>query len=727
MPIDESEVLEHLSSPGYEPCKAKPLAKELGIGTREYKAFRSLLSELEKEGKVTRLKGGRWARAGDGALVSGTLQVARRGFGFLLPDDPRLDDIFIPERELDEALNGDRIAVRVEKRRGRDHRRFGRVIRILERARDRFVGTVEIRRGAEVFHPEDERLPRPIEIEHAADAPEAAEGDKVLLEMIRWPERGAEGSGRILERLGPAGAPDTEVAAILANYEAPGPFPEEVLEEVRALTPGIPEAEREARLDLTGTVTFTIDPADARDYDDAISVERVQDGYRLGVHIADVSHYVFPGTKLDDEAKERSTSIYLPERVIPMLPEELSNDACSLRPDEDRPALSVFMDVDADGKVTSSRIGRSVIRSHKRFSYEEAYTLLEDDAEAEAFEDKEVLSALRMLRTVAGRMRTRRFEEGSVELDLPEYRVLIDENDEAVGMQLVEHDFSHQMIEDCMLAANVEVARYAARHTLPILYRVHDQPTDEDIESMIEFLQAYGYGIRRPFSRKRLNQVLRQAAGRPEAHAVNLAVLKSMQQAVYSADLREHFALAFERYTHFTSPIRRYPDLHLHQVLKSLFPEGEPWLPGRPKLGNRARGSSPDLHLLGTHTSARERRAMKIENEVKDLRRIELLAKSEKTVHKAVVTGIHRFGVFVELEDYFVDSLLAADELRRHGLEPVEVMPEGTSKKKKGKRRQQPEGFHLGQEVLVRVVQIDMPGRSVEVEYAGDPAQVKEL
>ncbi|MBN1258057.1 MAG: VacB/RNase II family 3'-5' exoribonuclease [Planctomycetes bacterium] len=736
MSIDEAAILKYFSQPKYRPNKTKPLAKELAIPQKEYADFRGLLQEMERAGTIARLKGGRWALPGEAGLIIGALEVKRGGFGFLRPDDPRREDIFIPENEIGDAINGDRVAVRIERRMGgRGHRQFGCVVRIIQRSVTRLVGCVETRGKGQVFIPEDKRIPSIFELISDSEA-EFYPGDKVLLEIVEWPED-SYGAGRVIERLGPAGEPDTETAAILANFNAPGPFPEEVMAQIHAGFKGVTDEDRRERLDFTAEICFTIDPDDARDFDDAISVERTRDGYTLGVHIADVSHYVLPDTPLDQEAHNRSTSIYLPGRVIPMLPPELSNDLCSLRPNEERFAMSVFMELDKEAQVKSSFCTRTIIRSRRRLTYREVYIALEEEAEAKKFNDQEVLSRLRTLRTLARKMHDHRLQAGSVELNLAEYKVLVDKAGKAQGMIKVEHDFSHNMVEECMLAANVEMAKFAARHGLGILFRVHEPPEEEDLKEMAAFLQAYGYNLRLPFSSHNLNSALQSARGKPEEHPINLAVLKSMRQAVYAPENLGHFALAFESYSHFTSPIRRYPDLHLHRSLKELFPEGEYRLPEEAKVTSKSRGSKPELHLLGLHTSERERRAMKIEEEVKELRRLELINQCDQKIHRAVITGIRPFGVFVELEEFFVESLLPTEELARHGRAPVELLPNGrpitAPKKEKGKgkgkgkgrkpvRSQQAgEGFHLGEEILVSIKEINLSDRTLSVEYIGEP------
>ncbi|MHC4886503.1 MAG: ribonuclease R [Planctomycetota bacterium] len=730
----EEQLLAFLTQPDYHPVKSRALARELEVENKNYSEFRSLLHDLEASGRVVRLKGGRWAAPRNEDRILGRLQCTRQGYGFLIADDEQQEDLFIPEEEIGGAMTNDRIAVAL-RRGGRGRGRpYGVIVEILERALKRIVGVYTPGRRGPLCLPENEQICEPFYLEERDDTPTCHEDDKVLIEVLEWPEPGKRGRGFIIERLGPAGDPDTETAAILATHDAPGPFSDEVMEEVHALSAGISPEERAQRLDLTELITFTIDPETARDFDDAISLERDQDGYVLGVHIADVSHYIKPGSALDREALERSTSIYLPSRVIPMIPPELSNDLCSLRPQEERPALSVFLRIDKDGAIGSSWCHRSIIFSRRRMTYREVYDLLENDNLADGFEDKELLSRLRSLRTLAATLRKLRNKRGAIELIIPEYKVNVDDEGKAVGMEKVEHDFSHQMVEECMLAANVALATLAANHALPILYRTHDAPDEEDMKELSVFLTDCGYPFKLPFSRPKLNKVLLKVQGSLEEHAVNLAVLRAMQQAVYSPDLREHYALAYERYTHFTSPIRRYPDLHLHQILKALFPEGEHKLPSTFKV-QALRERSGDLNRLGMHTSGRERRAMKIEEAVKDLRRLELLAQAKKKIHRAIITGIVKFGVFVELADYYVDGLLHRTELAKQGIRLVEVLPSESGEerpaRKPGKQRNLYQknrlnevGVHLGQQILVAVRAVNLAERKCELEYIGLPDDV---
>ena len=721
----ESDILSYLSRPGMKPPRSRELARKLGVSDDQYPAFRQVLRTLEESGRIARGGGGKWTKpeATEGQLA-GVIEVKRGGFGFFVCDAANEEDLFIPEEGLNGAMNGDRVLVEPARGgRGKGALSAAKVVRVLERAIKRIVCRV-ITCGREILcDPDDPRIASYFSAT-LPDGMKVFPDDKVLVEITAYPERGGDGRGTIMDRLGPAGEPETEIAAILAQFDTPVDFPEDVLEQVRGLSMVITAAERAQRLDFTDDLCVTIDPVDARDFDDAISITRSENGWRLGVHIADVSHFVTPGSPLDREARNRSTSIYLPGRVIPMLPPELSNDLCSLRPNEERFAMSVFMDVSPEGEVSNPECFRSIIRSRRRMTYEEVFALFTNAEKAAAFDDPDVLSALRMMRSCAGVLRRRRFEHGSVELDLPEYKVLVDDLGKAVGMMRVEHDESHQLVEDCMLAANVALAQYASKRQLPILYRVHDEPDRDRIESLAEFLDACGYHLALPMTRQGLNRILEKARGTPEEHAVNLVVLTSMQQAVYSPQCEPHFALGFGKYTHFTSPIRRYPDLFLHQQLKACIPDGESRLPARTAIPES--GSPVEIVSLGLHTSARERQAMKIEGDVVNFRRLELLGKSDRKIHKARITGIRSFGVFVTLEEFFVEAMLTRDELASHGIATEAFLPNAEERLRRGRkpkgrreRRKTEGGFHLGEDIMVTVRRIDMAGRTCELEYVG--------
>ncbi|MDR1613857.1 MAG: RNB domain-containing ribonuclease [Planctomycetota bacterium] len=746
--------------PGYRPMRSKDMAYLLGIPKSEFRVFRGALEDLRTDGVVIRGRDSKWRAAGREKILAGVIDIAMAGNGFLLPDDPDEPDVYIPRDAMLDAFDGDRVSVRIVDP-GSGRRVSGVVMEVLERARTRIVANMLDSGKAET---EDPRNNFTFDIVFSPDAPvktasqsaksqrrrrNAARsgvvipqspglsvgdaggeapplppaGMKALIEVLAWPNDPGGAKAQIIEILGPSGDPDTETAAILAENGAPGPFPDAVLIETRRLRRELSPEERKRRLDLTGEPCCTIDPEDARDFDDALGIRRDIDGFAVDVHIADVAHYVVPGSGIDAEARDRSTSIYLPERVIPMLPEELSNDVCSLRPDEERPVKTVRLKFDADGRRLGFTIHRSLIRSRKRFSYGEVMALASDPETAAAFPDRELLDCVVSLHALAMKLRARRLDAGSIELNLEEFRVVIDADGRAASMEKIENDSSHQMVEEFMLAANQAVAEWAVDNGLPVLHRQHPPPKEERIEELAEFLTASGYPFKPPFKRKKLMDVVAQVHDRPEEHAVNLMILKSFQQALYGPDpVIGHFALNFARYLHFTSPIRRYPDLHLHQMLDLAFSVGSDKAHKLPKKLRKAILPKENLEQLGAHASGRERRAMRIENEVKDFRRLELLSKTLIGKFDAVVTGVKKFGIFVEIRGFLVEGMIPRAELLRKGFSSREELPPRLAAKggKSEHRRMAGDpGFYIGQVVKVRVRNVDLASRLCELEFLG--------
>lgn len=702
----QEAILFFVNADDYTPMSTKEIAKNLEISKDTQKLFREAIKDLKHRHKLMKIRGSKWVLPEHGEHIRGTIRITRSGCGFLIPDDTTKDDIFIGEENLLNALDGDKALVSVDSPKGRGFRHYGTVQKVIERGSSRFVAIIQEDLSAQA---EDIRNPYHYIIE---DAPENLKpATKVILETTVFPDNINDPKGKVLEILGPSGAPDTEIAAILASFNAPGEFPEEVKDEVYRLGDSDPFSDKSNRLDLTETITVTIDPETARDFDDALSITKNDDGnYRVGIHIADVSHFVKQDGIIDNEARDRSTSIYLPGRVIPMLPEELSNDLCSLRPDEERFTKSVFIDYSKDGKVLDYKIYRSVIKSTRRMTYPEVKELLSNEQAYEEFDNKEILTVLENLDTLAKTLRANRLQNGSLELNMAEYIILFNEKNEVEGMESVEHDFSHQLVEEFMLAANVCVARWCHDNDLPVLHRIHEAPKDEAIEELSEFLTSSGYPFKPPLRRERLQAILNSVRDKPEEHSINLSILKSFQQAVYGSSSNiGHFALNFPHYLHFTSPIRRYPDLYLHQMLDKVFDKNANKLPRKHHC--HIETNLKELTLLGNHTSGMERRAMKMEEGVKDFRKLELLKKSGEKDFEAVVTGIRKFGIFVEIKDYFVESLIPRRMVENLGYTTKEVVPN----QKKAKRNET-KGFHLGQLVRVKLTNIDLASRSCELK-----------
>ncbi len=749
-----------LKDPGYAPMRSRDIAYAMGIPKKEFHQFRGVLEVLRQNEEVIRGRDSRWRLPEARREVVGILDIAMAGHAFVIPEDPETPDIFVPIDRLLDAFDGDTVCVSVsgDDRPG-DRRLSGKVLRVVKRAHSRLVARMLAGKKAVVENPRNQyefaieyaphapaksasqaakslRRRRNIEKEGAA-SPKASVrlligadselppvGQKVLLEVISWPLDPGGPRAVIVEVLGPSGDPDTETAAILAENDAPGPFPAEILHDARRLERELSEEDLLGRLDCREEICCTIDPADARDYDDAIGLRVNSDGnYVVDVHIADVTHYVTPKSPLDLESRDRSTSIYLPERVIPMLPEEISNDICSLRPNEDRPAKTVRLVFTPDGERLSYTIHRSIIRSRYRFTYGQVRDLVNFESLRRDFEDAKLLDRVLKLNDLAQRIREKRLADGAIELNLSEFRVVIDAEGKAVAMEKVEHDFSHQLVEEFMLAANRATAEWAAANGLPALHRQHPPPKEERALELAEYLTASGYPFKPPIQRRKLMAVIAKVAGKPEEHAVNLMILKSFQQAVYGPDADiGHFALNFPKYMHFTSPIRRYPDLYLHQMLDKAFALGAAKSNKLPKKLRKAVLPDDELRLLGEHCSARERRAMRIEEEVKDFRRLELLSRAGEREFEAVVTGVKKFGIFVEVSGYFVEGMIPKVALQHKGFSTrVELPPPaaGTGKKTKRANLAGDPGFHIGQVVRVRVRKVDLAARQCDLEFLG--------
>lgn len=622
----------------------------------DYPAFREELQRLESDGLLYRVQRQRYAVPERINLLVGRLQTTRGGAGFLLPED-RSPDVYVPVEALNTALDGDKVVVRVETRQ-RGERPQGRVIRVLERSRSTVVGVFHgvqpgkgRRRASHGFVvPEDRKLPWDVFI--ASGGGGAVDGDVVVVRITDWGSEHRGPSGEIEEVLGQYGKPGVDVLAIVRGHELATDFPSAVDAAAESLRErGITAADLASRDDLRELLVFTIDPADAKDFDDALSLEPVDGGWRVGIHIADVSHYVTEGSDIDAEAERRGTSVYLVDRVIPMLPHALSNDLCSLVPDADRLTLSLFIDVARDGAVRSHNLVRGVIRSRHRIAYEDAQAVIDGRASIAADAD----AALRALNEVAHLLRRQRIERGSLDFDLPETRVVLDLSGEPTDIQRITRLDAHRLVEDFMLLANETMARRATQAGLPFLYRIHEAPDTTRMEQLRDFVATFGHrltGRTGAPTPKDLQRLLRSAEGRPEEGLVSTVVLRSMKQARYSEQNPGHYGLAARMYTHFTSPIRRYPDLVVHRIAAGVFIGGrKPWLDAE-RVAEIARTSSD-----------RERLAVAAERDSKDLKKVEFMARHVGAEFAGTISAVTSFGFFVLLDEYFVEGLVHVSSL----------------------------------------------------------------
>src|SRR5205085_1126158 len=549
------------------------LGKALGRKSGIRMNLNAVLREMECDGEIARIRKNRYVLPAEADLGTGTLAVHQSGFALLPRAKAGEQDLFIAAENTGTAMHGDKVVARITRderfarAKGRD-RAEGRVIRILERAHDSIVGTLEQSKNFFYVVPDDPRIVHDVYVQvpsRPALAKTPRRGDKVVVRLERWESRHVNPEGQIVEVLGPSSAPGVDMLSIIRKYHLPTEFPKAVLEEADQIPQTVAEEMFAGREDLRGKFIVTIDPDDARDFDDAIDVERIADGgWRLGVHIADVSAYVKPGSALDREAYRRGNSVYLPDRVIPMLPERLSNGVCSLNPGVNRLTRSVFIEFTKDGRARSSRFARTVIRSARRLTYREAYAILRDAP------NDQLSERLHVAWELASLLRRKRFEGGSLDLDFPEVKVRLDEQGKPIRLERIENDESHQLVEEFMLAANEAVARELKNRSIPTVYRVHENPDPEKLAEYRELILSYNYKAGDLTNRQELQRLLASLTGKPEEQALKIGLLKSLKRARYAAQPLGHYGLAKNNYTHFTSPIRRYADLVVHRGLASI-------------------------------------------------------------------------------------------------------------------------------------------------------------
>jgi ribonuclease R len=705
IPIEDPDsldrrVLDLVSSLG-KPVSVRDLVRGLSLDPPARRELKSVLRRLIADGALVKIRGARVGLPDRMNLVVGRLSCSPSGHGFVVPEVRREGegDLFVAPANIREALHGDRVVARVERRTGRGPE--GRIIRVLERANQRIVGRYEEdgRFGGHVV-PFDRRVLHEVFVP-AGEESRAVAGQMVAVEITRPPTATRNPVGRVLEVLGRLTDPGVDLKVIVAKYALPDAFPAEVEEEARRVARPVGAPEAAGRTDFRGWLTVTIDPEMARDHDDAVGIERRgKAGYRLAVHIADVAHYVREGGALDQEAYLRGTSVYFPDRVVPMLPHPLSSDICSLVEGEDRLTQSVVIDLDAEGRVEKAAFHDGVIRSAARLSYEQAQAIVDGDAAArERFAP--LVPSLLAMDELAKLMRVRRYERGSLDFDLPEPKLVLDEAGEMTGILRHERLGSMRLIEEFMLAANEAVAEGLHRAGAGALYRIHEQPDPARVEESVELVASLGYRVPANLEEIRpehFQLILRQIEGKPEEKLVSYLLLRTMKLARYHEENLGHFGLATDMYAHFTSPIRRYPDLLAHRALRALRqgrdPAREAWL--REKL--------PEM---GLHLSERERRAAEAERELVEWKKVRFMAGKLGEAFAGYVTGVQAFGLFVELEEIYVQGLVhvssMTDDYYRFHERAHSLRGENTKTT-----------YRLGDRVEVQVVRVDLERRQID-------------
>ncbi len=700
MPDLESQILNEVARRNYHPLKPKALARKLGVPSARYSEFRRVLRELQVQKRIELGRNHTVHNARPHGTVVGIYRRTSTGYGYVRPhlvEGHTGPEVLIRPGDSRDAATGDEVLVRIlRKPNRRDLAPTGEILRIIERATRQFVGTY--------FERDDQGLVRVdgTVFSHSVyvgdpGAKGARPDDKVVIEMLRFPTAEERGEAVITEILGPRGKPGVDTLSIIRAFGLPDTFPEEALEEARQNAAAFDEEDLEDRLDLTGETIITIDPAEARDFDDAVSLilDPRSRHWLLGVHIADVAHFVPGGGELDREARKRGTSVYLPQRVLPMLPEVISNSVASLQQGKVRFVKSAFMDLTPAGQRTQARFVNAAIRVRKRFTYEQVSAILEHPERAGAGLDREVLALILRMRDLAMILRKRRLRRGALELDMPETELELDANGKVTGAHFVKHDASHQIIEEFMLAANEAVAEHLAGLGVPFLRRVHPPPDPAKLEAFADFARILGYKIGRETDRFTLQRILEKTADQPDAYAIHYALLRSLKQAVYSPEQEGHYALASEDYCHFTSPIRRYPDLTVHRLL-------ERWL----KTG-RGRSDETELAALGDHCSKTERRAETAERELIKLKLLNYLSTRIGLESDAIVTGVADYGFFAQVEGMPVEGLVHISTLTDDYYYYEEAAHSLIGRRTK--RR-----YRLGDKVRVTVVRVDVQRRQLD-------------
>jgi ribonuclease R len=698
-------ILAHVSAKGYQPVKPKVLAKKLRVAEEDYSEFRKAIKELLKDGRLT-LGSNNVLRPADqfGAIV-GVYRRTNSGHGFVRPHKPEATggaDIFVRSGKERDAATGDTVMVRITRRASSTRDAAGEVIRILERATRRFVGTYFERDSRAYVKVDGTIFAHSISVGDAG-AKGVKSQDKVIVELLKFPTGEDRGEGVIAEVLGPLSQPGVDRLSIIKAFGLPEEFPEDVLAEARAQADKFRPEEFLDRTDFTNDLVLTVDPVDAKDFDDAVSVEidPKTKHWILTVHIADVAHFAPPGSALDAEAKKRGTSVYLPQFVIPMFPELISNGLASLQAGVNRYVKTVRIEWTPGLQKGHAEFFNGVIRARKRFAYEGVQKIFDATDRGEVPDEKpEILATLKRMRDLAQLLRKKRFKRGSLELTMPEAVLEYDSDGRVSGAHFATNDESHRVIEEFMLAANEAVAEKLTAVGTPFLRRVHPAPKEEKLEEFARFAGLLGYPLKFAQNRFDIQKLLDKTATKPERAAVHYALLRSLKQATYSPIQDQHYALASDHYCHFTSPIRRYPDLTVHRLLDRVVRTG------------KAIADEKELQILGDHCSRLERRAEQAERELIKLKILQYLSTRIGEEFDAVITGVAEYGFFAQAQTIPAEGLVHVS-----GLTDDYYHYDDDARQLRGGRAGKQ--FRLGDRVRVAVARVDIPRRMLDFRLAG--------
>ncbi|MCC2248752.1 ribonuclease R [Virgibacillus sp. AGTR] len=714
----KEKIQNYFKENGTKPLAVDELEEVLEIEDAiEFKELVKVLNQLEEEGELVRTRKNRFGLPEKMNLIRGRIQMHAKGFAFLIPDDEKQDDVYVHHSDLASAMNNDKVLVRIEKRDKDGNRPEGTVIRILERATLQVVGTFEDNRSFGFVIADDKRIPNDIFIPKNMTNG-AVSGHKVIAHITKYPEGKKSAEGEIIHILGHKNDPGIDIISIIHKHGIKMDFPNKVLDQAAATPETISADEIKERRDLRNETIVTIDGADAKDLDDAVSVKKLDNGnYKLGVYIADVSYYVEEGSPIDQEALERGTSVYLVDRVIPMIPHRLSNGICSLNPQVDRLTLGCEMEIDTSGNIVDHEIFQSVIRANERMTYSDVNKILVDKDEALRERYRELVPVFENMEQLASVLRHKRMDRGAIDFDFKEAKVLVDENGKPEDVVLRERSVAERLIEEFMLAANETVAEHFHWLDVPFIHRIHEDPDPGKLQTFFEFLAGLGYvvkGTNNEVHPQALQKVLEEVQGKPEEMIVSKLMLRSMQQAKYDPQSIGHFGLATEFYTHFTSPIRRYPDLTVHRLIRTYLIQKKM----DQKTMQKWKDAMPEI---SRQTSEAERRAVDAERETDDLKKAEFMKDKIGESYTGVISSITNFGLFVELENT-IEGLIhvsyLTDDYYHYDQRSQAMIGERTANM-----------YRIGDEVKVKVAGVNLDERTVDFEmvYSKKPKKQKRI
>lgn len=700
-------LLQYMKDEAYKPLTVQELEQAFGIhDSSDFKEFVKALVQMEEKGLVVRTRSNRYGLPGKMNLIRGKLTGHAKGFAFVIPEEPGMDDIFIPPNELNNAMHGDTVLARVSSE-SSGARREGSIIRILERGITQMVGTYTESKHFGFVIPDDKKFASDIFIPKAASKG-AVEGHKVVVKLTTYPEGRKSAEGEVIQILGHKNDPGVDILSVIHKHGLPLAFPDDVLKQAVDTPETIDESELANRRDLRNEIIVTIDGADAKDLDDAVTVTRLENGnYKLGVHIADVSYYVKEGSPIDLEASDRATSVYLVDRVIPMIPHRLSNGICSLNPKVDRLTLSCHMEITSEGEVVDHEIFQSVIKTTERMTYYDVNRILVDKDEETRARYEALVPMFELMEELASILRNKRMTRGAIDFDFKESKVLVTEEGKPTEVVLRERSVAERLIEEFMLAANETVAEHFHWMDVPFIYRIHEDPKEDKLRRFFEFITNFGYivkGTANEVHPRALQEIIEEVQGKPEEMVVSTVMLRSMQQAKYDPQSLGHFGLATEFYTHFTSPIRRYPDTIVHRLIRTYLIEG--------KLDEATREKwNAQLPEIAQHTSKMERRAVEAERETDELKKAEFMEDKIGEEYDGMISSVTNFGMFVELPNtieglvhvsYMTDDYYRFDE--RH----YAMIGERTGNV-----------YRIGDQITVRVVKVNKEEKAIDFEIVG--------